>query len=148
MKMRNPHETPLSTQAVSILRDLKTTTGRGRLLFPSLRDRERPISENTLNAALRRLGFTKDEATAHGFRATFATFANEAGIWSADAIERHLAHQDKNAVRRAYTRGAYWGVRVRLAQWWADQCDVMRTGARFTLPKASRGRLGERSGRL
>ncbi len=130
MKMRRPHQAPLSTQAVAVLKDLQAITGRGRLLFPSLRSRERAMSENTLNAALRRLGFAQDEMTAHGFRASFSTLANESGQWNADAIERHLAHVDENEVRRAYNHGAYWDERVKLSQWWADSIDKMRDGGK------------------
>ena len=88
----------------------------------------RPISENTLNGALRRLGYAKDEMTSHGFRAVASTLLNESGKWSADAIERALAHQDQDAVRRAYSRGRHWEERVRMMQWWADHCDTMRQG--------------------
>ncbi len=78
------------------------------------------MSENTLNAALRRMGYSGDEMTAHGFRATFSTLANESGLWSADAIERALAHVAGNEIRKAYARGAYWDERVRIASWWAS----------------------------
>lgn len=90
-----------------------------------------------MNAALRRMGFTKDEVTPHGFRATFATLANESNMWNPDAIERHLAHKDRDEVRAAYARGVYWDERVRLAQWWADQCDIMRVGGEV-IPLAAR----------
>ncbi|MCR9061816.1 MAG: site-specific integrase [Rhodobacteraceae bacterium] len=128
MKMRLPHRVPLPTQALSLLNELEALTGDGVLLFPSLRTRDRPMSENTLNAALRRMGFGGDEMTAHGFRAVFSTLANESGLWNPDAIERALAHVEKNAVRRAYARGEFWDERVRLAQWWADFTDVLRFG--------------------
>lgn len=78
------------------------------------------MSENTLNASFRRMGFGKDEVTAHGFRSTASTLLNESGLWSADAIERALAHGDKNAVRAAYHRGSHWDERVKMAQWWSD----------------------------
>lgn len=87
------------------------------------------MSENTVNAALRRLGFSGDEMTAHGFRAMASTLLNESGKWSPDAIERALAHKDKDAVRAAYHRGAHWNERVDMAQWWADNLDTLRTGA-------------------
>jgi integrase len=90
MKMRRPHRVPLSTQAVAILKQLRELTGDGTLLFPSVRSASRPISDNTLNAALRRLGYAKDEATAHGFRATASSLLNESGKWHPDAIERQL----------------------------------------------------------
>ena len=93
-KMRRIHRVPLSRQAIDILLDLQPCTGSGRFLFPSLRTRQRPMSENTLNAALRRLGYSKDEVTAHGFRSTAAVRLNEMGRWNPDAIERQLAHQE------------------------------------------------------
>lgn len=136
MKMDRPHSIPLPTQAVGILRDLKKITGRGKLVFPSVRSSVRPLSENTLNAALRRLGFTQDEMTAHGFRATASTLLNESGKWNADAIERALAHEEEDAVRRAYARGQHWQERIQMAQWWADHLDTLRTGAKvIPLPK-------------
>lgn len=140
-KMRRPHRVPLPTQALAILADLREISGSGKLLFPSVRTVARPISENTLNAALRRLGYAKDEATSHGFRASAATLLNESGKWNPDAIERQLAHVESNDVRRAYTRGEHWDERVRMMQWWADHLDVLRTGAKI-LPFA--GSLAER----
>ena len=126
MKMRRPHRVPLSRQAVIILEGLKTITGECRWLFPSVPTIIRPISENTLNAALRRLGYGPDAMTAHGFRAMASTRLNEMGRWNADAIERQLAHQEQNAVRRAYTHGAeYWTERVAMMQVWADYLNVL-----------------------
>ena len=87
------------------------------------------MSENTINAALRRLGYSGDEMTAHGFRAMASTLLNESGKWSPDAIERALAHKDKDAVRAAYHRGAHWQERVDMAQWWGDHLDALRKGA-------------------
>ncbi|MCA3646877.1 MAG: integrase arm-type DNA-binding domain-containing protein [Methylobacterium sp.] len=127
-KMRREHEVPLATQAVAILKDLHALTGKGRLVFPGLRTVERPISENTLNASLRRMGYSNDTVTAHGFRATASTLLNQSGKFSPDAIERALAHQDPDAVRRAYNRGAYMKERVDMAQWWADYLDQLRKG--------------------
>ena len=86
------------------------------------------MSENTINAALRRLGFTKDEMTAHGFRSAASSLLNESGIWNPDAIERQLAHVDNDSVRRAYARADYWEERVRMMAWWADRCDEMKRG--------------------
>lgn len=102
MKMRFPHKVPLSTQALAIIEELRPLTGDHAYLFPSLRTWKRPMSENAVNGALRRLDFGPDEMTAHGFRAMAATLLNEMGIWNPDAIERQLAHQDANSVRRAY----------------------------------------------
>jgi len=84
------------------------------------------MSENTLNAALRRMGYSGNEMTAHGFRASFSTLANENGLWHPDAIERALAHVEKNEVRRAYARGEHWEERIRLADWWADSLSELK----------------------
>jgi integrase len=86
------------------------------------------MSENTVNAGLRRLGFSGDEMTAHGFRAMASTLLNESGKWNPDAIERALAHGDDDRVRAAYHRGAHWQERVEMAQWWSDYLDTLRTG--------------------
>jgi integrase len=100
-KMRRAHRVPLPSQALAILVDLKHFSGNSQFVFPSIRSRLKPISENTLNAALRRLGYNQYEATAHGFRASASTLLNESGHWHADAIERQLAHVESNDVRRA-----------------------------------------------
>jgi integrase len=101
MKMQETHIVPLSRQAVAILRELHPLTGSGRYVFPGARTNGRPMSENTVNAALRRLGYPKDEMTGHGFRSMASTILNEQG-WHRDAIERQLAHTERNAVRAAY----------------------------------------------
>ncbi|WP_417255066.1 tyrosine-type recombinase/integrase [Celeribacter sp.] len=126
MKMRRDHNVPLPDQAIALLDELRMITGNGEYLFPSLRSWQRPMSENTLNAALRRMGYAGDEMTAHGFRASFSTLANESGLWNPDAIEAALAHVERNEVRKAYNRGLYWDERVRLADWWAGYLDDMR----------------------
>lgn len=128
-KMRRSHRMPLPQAAVSILIDLRQITGKGALVFPSVRSIKRCMSENTLNAALRRMGYAKTEATAHGFRATAATLLNESGKWHADAIERQLAHVESNDVRRAYARGEHWEERVQMMAWWADYLHRLRKGA-------------------
>ena len=128
MKMRRPHRVPLPAQAVALLKDLQQLTGSGDLLFPSLVSATRPMSENTLNTALRRMGFSAEEMSSHGFRATFSTLANESGLWNPDAIERALAHIEGNQVRRAYARGEHWHERVRMADWWAGFVDDVRAG--------------------
>lgn len=134
MKMRIEHFKPLPRQAIALLEELRALTvdtgqqGDNALLFPSLRTWQKPISENTLNAALRRLGYSKDEATSHGFRASASTLLNESKLWHADAIERSLAHEEPNKVRRVYARGAHWDERVAMAQWWAEQLDAWRGG--------------------
>lgn len=129
MKMRKAHQVPLSSQAVALLRDVKLVTGPNGYVFPSVRTRARPISENTINAALRRLGYTGDEMTAHGFRAMASTLLNESGKWHPDAIEKALAHGDTDKVRAAYHRGAHWNERLEMAQWWSDYLDQLRKGA-------------------
>lgn len=120
MKMRRPHQVPLPAQAIVLLQELRELNGSSEFLFPSIRSPKRPMSENTMNAALRIMGFTGDEVTSHGFRATFSTLANESGLWHPDAIERALAHIEGNQVRRAYARGEFWDERVRMADWWAE----------------------------
>ncbi len=127
MKMRVAHNVPLSNAALALLEELRELTGWGALLFPSLSSAEKPISENTLNQALRRLGFSAKEVTSHGFRTTFSTFANECGLWSGDAIEAYLSHQDKNAIRRTYNRAAYWDERVQIADWWAAYVEELQS---------------------
>ena len=121
MKMRRPHRVPLATQTIVILKELQKLTGKGRWLFPSVGSFQRPLCENTINTALRRLKFTSAEMCAHGFRAMAATRLTEMGRWSQDAIERQMAHEEQNTVRRAYTHGAeYWSERVTMMQAWAD----------------------------
>lgn len=117
-KMRREHRKPLPKVAVKILRELRPYTGEDRA-FPSLISRDRPMSENTMNQALRRMGFAKDEMTSHGFRASASSLLNESGKWSEDAIEAELAHAGSNQVRRAYHRAEYWDERVKMAKWWA-----------------------------
>lgn len=126
MKMRREHRKPLPEIAVAILRDLHKLTGRGRLVLPSVQSTLRPMSENTLNSALRRMGFSSAEASAHGFRATASTLLNESGKWQADAIEAELAHVGADEVRRAYHRAAYWDERVKMADWWAGEIEAIR----------------------
>lgn len=126
MKMRRDHNVSLPDQAIALLDQLRMISGNGEYLFPSLRSYQRPMSENTLNAALRRMGYSGDEMTAHGFRASFSTLANESGLWNPDAIEVALAHVERNEVRKAYNRGLYWEERVKLADWWATLLDDLR----------------------
>jgi integrase len=129
MKMRKAHQIPLSRQCVALLTAILPLSGPTGYVFPSIRTRLRPMSENTINAALRRLGYTTDEMTAHGFRAMASTLLNESGKWHPDAIERALAHGDNDKVRAAYHRGAHWDERVAMAQWWSDHLDALRTGS-------------------
>ena len=116
MKMRRPHRVPLPAQARELLNALRPIS-TGDLLFPGVRSQSRPISDGTLNAALRRLGYAKDEATGHGFRATASSLLNESGKWHPDAIERQLAHVESNDARAAYARGGHWDERVLMMQW-------------------------------
>jgi integrase len=127
MKMRNDHAVPLSTQVVAILTLAEKCGGRSKFVFPAVSNWQKPMAENTLNAALRRLGFDSDEMTSHGFRSTASTLLNESGLWSPDAIERALAHQGKDVVRAIYHRGRHWDERVRMAQWWSDYLDNLRS---------------------
>lgn len=126
MKMRTEHVVPLSRQALAIIEEASDVRGHSKYLFPAIRSWLRPMSENTLNAALRRLGYGSDEMTSHGFRSTASTLLNESGKWSSDAIERSLAHKDGNSVRSIYHRGAHWNERVEIAQWWSDYLDQLR----------------------
>jgi integrase len=127
MKMKAAHLVPLAPQAVAILRELHPLTGEGRYVFPGLRTGSRPMSENTVNAALRRLGYSGEEMTGHGFRSMAATRLNEMG-WNPDAIERQLAHAETNKVREAYTHAAqYLDERSRMMKAWANYLDALRT---------------------
>lgn len=126
MKMRNEHIVPLPSQAVDILRELQPLTSRSRYVFPGERSASRPMSENTVNAALRRLGFDKDTMTGHGFRAMASTRLNEMG-WSPDVIERQLAHAERNKVRAAYNRAQYITERNKMMQDWGDYLDSLRS---------------------
>ncbi|MEZ5895297.1 MAG: tyrosine-type recombinase/integrase [Parvularculaceae bacterium] len=121
MKMRRSHTKPLPTQAVELLQELRRLNPDEELILPSALSRGKPISENTMNTALRRMGFTKEECTSHGFRASASSLLNESGKWSPDAIEAELAHVGADEIRRAYHRAAYWEERTKMAQWWADK---------------------------
>ena len=129
LKMRHEHRVPLSRQALAVINGIEHDARMSPLVFPSLRSARRPMSENTINAALRRLGYAKDEMTGHGFRAMASTLLNEMGKWNPDAIERQLAHADGNKVRRAYLRGEYWEERVAMMQDWSDYLDQLCNGA-------------------
>lgn len=129
-KMRRPHEVPLSRQALAILLDLQEPTGHYRFVFKSMRPSKQVMSENSINSALRRMGFTKDQHTAHGFRSTASSLLNESGQFRSDVIELQLAHQDRDAVRRVYNRAEHWSERVRMMQWYADHLDELARGSR------------------
>ena len=125
MKSRFPHIVPLSTQALALLRELKPLTGANRFLFIGDRDPERPMSNNVLNAALRRLGYGKHDMTPHGFRSMASTLLNELG-WRGDAIERQLAHGERDAIRDAYNYAQYLPERRAMMQAWADYLEHLR----------------------
>jgi len=135
MKMRRPHRVPLSAQVMGLFEELWELTGHAPYCFPSIRGWRRPMSENTVNAALRTLGFAQEEMSAHGFRAMAATLLNESGRFNPDAIERQLAHMENNGVRRAYTRGEYWNERVLMMQFWSDELERLRDCARLLKPR-------------
>ncbi len=129
MKMKVDHLVPLSTQAVEILRSVQPMTGHGRYVFPSARTGERPMSENTINAALRSLGYTNDMHTAHGFRASARTIMDEVLEERVDLIEHQLAHQVKDTNGRAYNRTKHLPERRNMMQRWSDYLDKLRIGA-------------------
>jgi integrase len=128
MKMREQHLVPLSSQAVAILRDLQLVSGPGGYCFPSLRDVNRPMSENTITAALRRMGYSSDQMTWHGFRTIASTLLNEQG-WHPDLIELQLAHAERNQVRAAYNKAKRMPERRTMMQAWSDYLDGLRAGA-------------------
>lgn len=134
-KMRRPHDVPLSRQAIAILKDIWPFSDFGDLVLPSIRSSRKPLSENAMNSALRRMGYAKDEMVSHGFRAAASTILNERGF-NPDVIEAALGHQDKNVIRRAYNRATYWPERVKLLQAWADLVDEFRSAA-VTRPRAA-----------
>jgi integrase len=125
MKMRAQHVVPLSVQALALVRELHSVTGRGRYVFPSIRSGSRPMSENTVNAALRRMGYTTEEMTGHGFRSLASTCLNEQGYHS-DLIELQLAHAERNQVRAAYNKAQRLPERRKMMQAWADYLDGLR----------------------
>ena len=127
MKMKEPHIVPLARQAIAIVRELEPLARGGRYLFPSLRTRDRPMSENTINAALRRLGYSSEEQTGHGFRSMASTLLNEQGF-PPDVIELQLAHTERNKVRAAYNKAQRLPERRKMMQAWADYLDGLRAG--------------------
>jgi len=129
MKRRRQHKVPLSKQAIAILEEIQPLSGKWQYIFSSIRSRKHPMSNNTINAAFRRMGFSKDEITAHGLRTTASSLLNERG-YNPDAIEAQLSHADNNAVRAAYNRAKYWDERVTMMQDWANYLDELRNGAK------------------
>jgi integrase len=136
MKMRREHLVPLSRQAVSILQELHPLTGSGKYVFPNGRIVSRPMSENAITAALRYMGYERGQMTAHGFRTLASTLLNERG-WPPDAIERQLAHGERDEVRGAYNRAEYLAERRSMMQAWADQLDGLRAGGNLIPMPAS-----------
>jgi integrase len=131
MKMGEPHVVPLSRQALAILRELQPLARGGRYLFPSLRTRDRPMSDNTINAALRRLGYSSEEQTGHGFRSMASTLLNEQGF-PPDVIELQLAHAERNKVRAAYNKAQRFPERRKMMQAWADYLESLGVGGVVT----------------
>ena len=136
MKTPRPHKVPLSRQAVAIIEGLRPITGNSRYLFPQIRSWHRPLSDGTLNAALRRLGYSKSEMTAHGFRSTASTLLNECRKWSGDCIERQLAHQEEDDTRKAYNHAEFWDERVKMMRWWGNYLDQLRDMGRVVSLRA------------
>lgn len=128
-KMRVAHRVPLTRQVLAIIEELREISGNRRYLFPAQGKRGRPMCENTINLALRRMGFDADTMTAHGFRAMASTLLNESGKWNPDAIERQLGHAESDQVRKAYSRGEHWDERSRMMNHWSDYLDQLRDGA-------------------
>jgi len=128
MKMRSPHIVPLSKQAINILKKIEPVTGDGEYVFPSLRSAQRAMSNNTVLAALRRMGYSKDEMTGHGFRSMASTILHEQG-WPSDVIERQLAHAESNSVKAAYNHAEHLPERRKMMQAWGDYLEALKTGA-------------------
>lgn len=133
IKMKEIHIVPLARQAVQVLRELREASGHCEFLFPSVRSAQRIISDNTVNAALRRLGYAQDELTGHGFRSMASTLLNEMG-WDKDWIERQLAHSERNSVRAAYNFADFLPQRQMMMQAWADYLDQLRENTSGTAP--------------
>jgi integrase len=122
MKMKRLHLVPLSRQAIEAILEVQPITGAGKYVFPSVRSSDRPLSDNTVNAALRRMGYTKKEITGHGFRAMASTLLHEQG-YDTNIIEMQMAHKDPDSVRGAYNHAKYLTQRVEMMQAWADYLD-------------------------
>jgi integrase len=129
-KMKTPHLVPLSSQAIALLREIHHLTGKGRFVFPSERTPLRPMSDGTLTAALRTLGYARGQMTVHGFRHMASTLLNESGKWRGDAIERQLAHMPRDEMRATYNAAQYLPERRKMMQWFADYLDGLRNGAK------------------
>jgi integrase len=130
MKAKALHIVPLSRQAVAILKEIYPLTGEGKFVFPSPRTDTRPMSSNCVLSALRRMGYAKDEMSGHGFRSMASTLLNEQG-WNRDAIERQLAHAERNSIRAAYNYAEFMPERKKMMQGWADYLDALKAGAKI-----------------
>ena len=128
MKMRRPHIVPLSTQAVAVLQRAGVLFGTDGLVFPSIRNHEKPMSDNALSKALRDMGY-QGKATPHGFRSSFSSMAHEKSGFASEVIEKALAHEEKNKIKGAYNRAEYLEQRRQLMQWWGDKLQALEYGA-------------------
>ena len=137
MKMRKPHRVPLAPRVVEVLKELQKLSGQGRFLFPSVRSVARCMSENTLNAALRRMGFKNEDMTSRRVPGVCVVDVERERSRNPDAIERQLAHVDGDSVRRAYARAEFWDERVKMMAWWADRCGALRRGGQVILLTAA-----------
>jgi integrase len=138
-KMKRAHRVPLSRQVVAVLDEVRDITGAGRYVFTSTVKPKQPLHKNSFNDALRRLGYGHDDMVSHGFRALASSSLNEMNQWSVDVIERQLAHQERNKVRRVYNRATYWPERVAMMQAWANRLDELRgRGKVVALPRKRR----------
>ena len=144
-KMATPHLVPLSRQALALLEQVHQMTGRHELIFAGDHHHWKPMSENTVNAALRRMGYdTKTEVCGHGFRAMACSALVESGLWSRDAVERQMSHQERNGVRAAYIHKAeHMEERRLMCQWWADYLDACREQYQTPFEFAHRGDQAE-----
>jgi len=141
MKMKREHIVPLSKQALELLNSIHPLTGHGKYIFPAVHTDSRPMSNNTLNVALRRLGYSKDQMCAHGFRTTASTNLHEMG-WKSEVVERQLAHVDKNSIRGTYNKAEYIEERIKMMRSWADYLDGLKSGAEI-IPFKKENTLGK-----
>lgn len=141
-KTGTPHIVPLCAQALEILRELQPLTGRGAYVFPGIRSARRPMSENTVNAALRYMGFDRDTITGHGFRAMARTVLDEVLGFRPDYIEHQLAHAVRDPLGRAYNRTVHLAERRKMMQAWADYLDALRTSANVVAIRKTAGKAG------
>ena len=126
MKGREEHKVPLSRQAIQVLKDIQPYTRNGKYVFPTPRSNNRPLSENGVLTALRNMGYTKEQMTAHGFRSMASTLLNEKLEYHPDVIEAQLAHKGADRIRAVYNRAEYMKKRRELMQGWADYLDELR----------------------